>query len=114
MNWSPEQQRLLQALGHELMVHGVSWPTRAAEAEASTPAAPAKPIRKAPAAPSEVTAAATAAPARDGAERLREALRRAAGGGDVSGLIEDLERLRREPALKRALWPRLRALRRSH
>ena len=29
-------------------------------------------------------------------------------------LIEDLERLRREPALKRALWPRLRALRRSH
>ena len=115
MNWSPEQQRLLRALGHELMVHGVSWPTRTAEVDESTPAASAKPIRKAPAAPGVIAATATAAPpTRDGAERLREALSRAAGGSDVSGLIEDLERLRREPALKRALWPRLRALRRSH
>lgn len=45
---------------------------------------------------------------------LQQALRRAAGDRDVSGLIDDLERLRREPALKRELWPKLRALRRSH
>ena len=114
MNWSPEQQRLLRALGHELMVHGVAWPTSVAETEASTPARSAKPIRKAPPAPSATPAAATTAPAHDGIERLHEALRRAAGGGDISALIEDLERLRREPALKRALWPRLRAMRRSH
>lgn len=43
---------------------------------------------------------------------LLEALRHAAGGRDVADLVADLERLRREPALKRALWPRLRALRR--
>ena len=43
---------------------------------------------------------------------LLEALRRAAGGRDVADLVADIERLRREPALKRALWPRLRALRR--
>jgi hypothetical protein len=43
-----------------------------------------------------------------------EALRRAAGGADVAALAGDLEKLRQQPALKRALWPRLRALRRSH
>jgi hypothetical protein len=44
---------------------------------------------------------------------LRQALRRAAGDRDIDGLVEDIERLRREPALKRALWSRLRTLRRS-
>ena len=44
---------------------------------------------------------------------LRMALRRAAGDQEIAGLIADFERLRREPALKRALWPTLRALRRS-
>jgi hypothetical protein len=43
---------------------------------------------------------------------LLAALSRAAGGRDLGALALDLERLRREPALKRALWPRLRALRR--
>jgi len=32
----------------------------------------------------------------------------------VSALVLDLDKLRREPALKRALWPRLRALRKGH
>ena len=88
MNWNAEQQRLLQALGHELMVHRVGG--------ALVGAAPTK-----------------AAPAVVG-NKLVEAIRRAAGGHDVSALIDDIGRLRNEPALKRALWPRLRALRRSH
>ena len=78
MNWSAEQQRLLRALGHDLLVHGM--------AAAST----------------------------DTHHKLMDAISRAAGGSDVSALIGDIGRLRREPALKRALWPRLRALRRSH
>jgi hypothetical protein len=45
---------------------------------------------------------------------LHSALRRAAGGADLASLSVDLARLRREPALKRALWPRLRALRRAN
>jgi hypothetical protein len=48
------------------------------------------------------------------AQLLAAALARAAGGRDLSALALDLERLRLEPALKRALWPRLRALRREH
>jgi hypothetical protein len=114
MNWSAEQQRLLRALGHDLMVQGQAWPAPRATDADPVSAASARPVRKAPPAP--VVGAAGPAPTqgREGNERLREALRRAAGGSDVSALIEDLERLRREPALKRALWPRLRALRRSH
>ena len=112
MNLSVEQRRLLQALGHDLMAHGIVWP-------AAAPAAAPMPIRASAAAPGRV---APAAPAHDAPRaaapvptaRLLEALRRAANGADVAALAGDLERLRREPALKRALWPRLRALRRSH
>ena len=46
--------------------------------------------------------------------RLSEALQRAAAGRDVSGLVGDIDALRRDPLKKRALWPRLRALRRTH
>ena len=90
MNWSAEQQRLLQALGHDLMVHGTQWPAVGVGAAVGAPT-PAHSMGK-----------------------LAEAVRRAAGGSDISALIDDMERLRNEPALKRALWPRLRALRRSH
>jgi hypothetical protein len=116
MNWSVEQRRLLQGLGHDLMVHGRIWPTPApAIASVPTPA----PARASAAAPNrtspfsrEAEAPRAAAPAQTA--RLMEALRRAAGGADVAALAGDLDKLRREPALKRALWPRLRALRRSH
>ena len=93
MSWSAEQQRLLGAMGYQLMVRA---PVGAA-------------ARVAPAAPA-------AAPAAGGANfpDLQRALRRAAGDRDLAGLVDDLDRLRREPALKRALWPVLRALRRSH
>ena len=109
MNWSAEQQRLLQALGHDLMVHGTQWPVvgaavvgAAVVGAASAAMSPARSI------------AAEAAPTRADASRLQEALRRAAGGNDISALVDDIEELRNQPALKRALWPRLRALRRSH
>ena len=104
MNWSAEQQRLLQALGHDLMVHGTQWPVVGAVVVgvASAAMSPARSI------------AAEAAPTRADASRLQEALRRAAGGNDISALVDDIEELRNQPALKRALWPRLRALRRSH
>lgn len=117
MNWSAEQQRLLQALGHDLMVHGTQWPPRNI-VPAAIPAGPmvsatdrtarhfpkasvAEPAIAGPVAPSSTL-------------RLLEALRRAAGGNDIGALVDDIDKLRNQPALKRALWPRLRALRRSH
>lgn len=84
MNWSGEQLRILRELGHEPMRLASSMP-----AEAPPGAVP----------PSGALAAAIA---------------RAGGGGDLSALALDIEKLRREPALKRALWPKLRALRRGH
>jgi hypothetical protein len=45
---------------------------------------------------------------------LLAAIARAAGGRDLAALALDLEGLRRQPALKRALWPQLRRLRRGH
>jgi hypothetical protein len=113
MNWSVEQRRLLQGLGHDLMVHGRVWPAPAPIAAAVPGRAPASAPNRAPLSVRESEAPARAA-APVSTARLLEALRRAAGGADVATLAGDLDRLRREPALKRALWPRLRALRRSH
>jgi hypothetical protein len=112
MNWSFEQRRLLQGLGHDLMVHGRVWPTPAPAASAPPARVTAAPNRAPSSAPASEAPARVAAPV--STARLLEALRRAAGGNDVAALAGDLDRLRREPALKRALWPRLRALRRSH
>jgi hypothetical protein len=84
--WSSEQRRLLAALGVPLWVRAV--PVALAE-EAIGMDDPAL------------------AP-------LRAALERAAGGRDLSALALDLEALRRDPASKRALWPKLRGLRRGH
>lgn len=98
MNWSPEQQRLLGAMGYELMVR----------------AAPAAAGGESQARATAPRTALQAAPATEGLAALRRAVRLAAGERDLEGLVPDYDRLRREPALKRALWPRLRALRRSH
>lgn len=100
MNWTAEQHRLLGALGYELLAHGRAPVLRATPsmdgARAEEPAIAAAPVGAGVA-----------------SARLLEALRRAANGADVASLAGDLEVLRRDPALKRALWPRLRALRRS-
>jgi hypothetical protein len=105
MNWSHEQQRLLGALGYELLIM------------ASTPAAEPQDVIAARAEPFAHAVRDVQADSAGGVAqfpKLLQALRRAAGDRDVSGLIADVERLRREPALKRALWPQLRSLRRSH
>lgn len=100
MSWSAEQQGMLNAMGYQLLVRTPTATPFVDGAIGAGPAVPEPGVKDA--AGSETHAA------------LRQALRRAAGDQDVSGLVHDLERLRREPALKRALWPRLRALRRSH
>ena len=103
MNWSAEQRRLLDALGYEVLAHGRAMPVAARGAAADVAPSP-RPTRPAP------PVAPTSAPS----SKLLEALRRAAGGADPTPLVDDLARLRNDPALKRALWPRLRALRRGH
>lgn len=97
MNWSGEQQRMLGAMGFQLLVR---VPAGAAMFASHPPAS--LPV-EAPL-PAVLTAEFPG---------LRRALQRAAGEHDIARLVDDLARLRREPALKRALWPRLRALRRS-
>jgi hypothetical protein len=115
---------MLAAMGYEPMQPRGAWGANlppVAAPEAATRPAPSSDARSAsrnapaprtapalptpePAAPPRASAASVAA--------FAAALRRAAGGGDVSALVDDLDRLRRDPAAKRALWPRLRALRR--
>lgn len=95
MSWSAPQRRLLEALGYELLVPGrVGSPVATTVAGAPVAAAP-------------------IAGAASSTARLFEALRRAASGADPSSLVGDLELLRRDPVRKRALWPALRALRRT-
>ena len=102
MNWSAEQLRILRAMGHEPMrLAPAGSPAGAAFSRDSTPRL-------------EEQSRPTAAPAVSGTGALAAAIARAAAGRDVSALVLDLDKLRREPALKRALWPRLRALRREH
>jgi hypothetical protein len=98
MSWSPDQQRLLGAMGYTLYQRGAPGPA-------------AMPVRL------EAPAAANA-PARAGAsgglDKLLAALQRAASGRDIAALAGDVEALRGDPLKKRALWPQLRALRRAH
>lgn len=89
--WSPEQRRLLGAMGYTLM-------ERPGPREAT---------------PASVVAMPTMASAAGTFDRLRDALLRASAGKDISGLIGDIDSLRRDPKQKRALWPQLRALRRN-
>jgi hypothetical protein len=88
--WNGEQQRLLQAMGYVLYTR-TSAPT-------SMPAA--LPMTN----PVETATA----------DRLLRSLQLAAMGRDVSALIADPAELRGNARAKRALWPKLRALRRSH
>jgi hypothetical protein len=102
VNWSAEQLRILRAMGHEPMrLAPAGSPVGAAVSRDSTPRV-------------EEQSRLAAAPAGSGTGALAAAIVRAAAGRDVSALALDLDQLRREPGLKRALWPRLRALRREH
>jgi hypothetical protein len=90
--WNGEQQRLLRAMGYVLY----------ARTSAPEPTPAALPMAN------SVEAATT------GLSRLLSSLQLAAMGRDVSALIADLTTLRGNARAKRALWPKLRALRRSH
>jgi len=94
--WSAEQLRWLRALGHEPMLLASAMP-------APVPALEDTPGQVEPSRPKAASV-----------EALAAALARAAGGRDLAALALDLERLRRDPAAKRALWPKLRGLRKAH
>jgi len=97
MSWSTEQQRMLSAMGYTPYRQAPA-PTAASLPPGFVPAPEGYPSPPAPPPPPP----------------LQQALQRAAAGRDVAGLVGDLEALRRDPMKKRALWPRLRALRRAH
>jgi len=89
MSWNPQQQAMLSAMGYTL-------------------------YRQAGAAPAAGETPQAAVSGRASSDRLLQALVRAAGGRDLAALaLPPLEQLRASGAAKRALWPRLRALRRN-
>ncbi|MHB8911756.1 MAG: hypothetical protein ACYC42_03745 [Lysobacter sp.] len=100
VSWSPQQRQWLQALGHDvLMLAAAEAPPQAAE----TGAAGVRPV---------IAPTRQAAPTAGDSPLLR-ALLRAAGRRDLGGLawLPDPATLRGDAAAKRALWPRLRTLR---
>jgi hypothetical protein len=86
MTWSDQQRHLLRALGYAVYERAPS--------------------------PAALLATATNTAAAGSGSLLR-ALRLAAMGADVSRWVADLAALRDNPSAKRALWPKLRALRRA-
>lgn len=118
MSWSPLQREILDAMGLAPMQLLASVPSGAVTGVAADAAAPAfmgstgvaQPGRS-PQAPAR---AADAAPA--GLDVMTRALLRAAGAPQARDAVLALcpmpQALRGDPRAKRALWPRLRALRR--
>jgi hypothetical protein len=99
MNWDAFQREALAELGHRLyLMRGVEAQSGLESVEPAVP--PARVAR--PAAPALQKAV---------ADPLLRALMRAAGTDALPRM--DLDALRRDPGTKRALWPRLRALRRA-
>ncbi len=126
--WSAQQHGWLEALGHTVYAQGelppepLTVPAPKAVSKPST-AAEARPVRAAHAprpAPGPATRPEPHRPLPSRLpDRLHFALIRAAGcNPNAPGVAEVIaswptaERLRGDPAAKRALWPRLRALRR--
>lgn len=100
--WTREQHEWLQAMGHTV------WTLADAPAPSADARAPAPEVRGAREPPHASPARAT------GGERLMQALLRVAGDADaLRALGIDVAALRGDAAAKRALWPRLRALRRG-
>lgn len=134
MNWSPLQHETLEAMGFAIYrMPEVGSVPQATPEPASRPMAtsPAGPSASMPVSMPASRPSAARTPAHTGAggsadDRLQAALLRAAGGVDPATLVAALAaalgatdndgagigRLRGDPAAKRALWPRLRALRR--
>lgn len=96
-SWSPQQRQWLEALGHDVLVLAGAEALPVATAGRPAPTPPRQP---APAA---------------GESPLLRALLRAAGRRNPADLawLPDPGALRGNAAAKRALWPRLRSLRKS-
>ena len=126
--WSAEQHGWLAALGHAVYVRGAlpeavgeAVPEPAAATQ-RTPASPRRASTSPPSPPAFVRESAPSArrPAARLPDRLHIALIRAAGiNPNAPGMAELIAQwppsaaLRGDPAAKRALWPRLRALRKG-
>jgi len=94
MSWNPQQQAMLSAMGYTLYRQAGAAQESPMPAVGQTPQA--------------------AASGHASTDRLLKALVRAAGGRDLAALLlPPMEQLRASGAAKRALWPRLRALRRN-
>lgn len=129
MSWSGLQRDTLEAMGFTVLLPRPSAGGAGTAAQGpgdtrDTPTQHAAPAHAAVAAPSVSDPAASQRaeprPAAATQDRLARALLRAAGRApdavDAAALLSqwpETGRLRRDPAAKRALWPRLRALRRA-
>ena len=128
--WTAQQREWLQAMGHTVWSVAsadalvaerepeagnatvASGPRGAMHEAAALLARDERPARPAPA---QRAMRPTPGPA-SGGDRLRQALLRASGGAEetrVMAIAGDIAALRGNAAAKRALWPRLRALRRG-
>jgi hypothetical protein len=109
VSWSAHQVALLQGMGFDtLRLRGANDFARAPAGAAAGAASAATAVSSRSPAPALQAVATKVAPT----DKLLAALRLAAGGRDPLALAGDLDALRRDPARKRELWPRLRALRR--
>jgi hypothetical protein len=133
--WTAEQQHMLSVLGHTVLIHGalpeaetaapVEMPAPAlAPAQREFQPKPQQANRPSPFASASADSSPIVVPSRRAAARLPDrlhiALIRAANinpnAPDMAEVIAQLPpstELRNNPAAKRALWPRLRALRKQ-
>lgn len=104
--WTGEQREWLQALGHDVMMLVPAGSD--VRAETGRPSETNIAMKPRPAASPAATPSSTASP-------LLRALARAAGRSEDDAeflkTVPDVSVLRGNPAARRALWPRLRALR---
>lgn len=104
--WSSEQREWLQALGHDMLMLVPAG--SGVRVEADQPSHTAVPVKPRPSAGGAAKPVSAASP-------LLRALARAAGrredDAELLKTVPDPSVLRGNPAARRALWPRLRALR---
>ncbi len=104
--WNGEQREWLQALGHDVLMLVPAGSDVRAEAERSS--GKDTPVKPRPATSPAAKPSSSASP-------LLRALARAAGRSEDDAeflkTVPDVSVLRGNPAARRALWPRLRALR---
>lgn len=107
MPWTSEQREWLQALGHDVLMPAVAGSDVRAEAE-RLPGNEALAKSR----PAAVTAAKPASSASPLLRALAHAAGRSEDDREFLNTVPDVSALRGNPAARRALWPRLRALRR--